>query len=290
MAKVVGVKFRYSPKVYYFKAGNFNYNENCGVIVETAKGIEYGNVVILPTEIKEKMTLKPVLRLATERDETLRAELEEKRESTFEIVEQKIKDNKLDMKLVDLEYSFDGGKLTVYFVSDERVDFRELVKDLASTFHVRIELKQIGARDECKMLGGLGPCGRACCCSDYMPHYSHVTIKMAKNQNLSLNPGKICGLCGRLMCCLDYENAHYAETNKKMPKLNSDVTLKNGKTGKVTELNQLKETVTVRVPGKEKDTYESIIVPLSEIASPIKPQATESEFAADTEELKNLED
>lgn len=218
MPKVVGIKFKRSPKVYYFEAGDNEFREGCGVVVETARGLEYGTVSMMPTEVGDKdvvQPLKPIVRLATPADEKKVKEAEEKRPQTMRTAAEKIEKSGLDMKLVDAEYTFDGSKLVIYFTADGRVDFRDLVKELASAFHIRIELRQIGARDECKMLGGIAPCGRACCCSDHMSEYAHVTIKMAKNQNLSLNPSKISGLCGRLMCCLSYENAYYAETNKK---------------------------------------------------------------------------
>lgn len=293
MAKVIGVKFKSSPKIYYFEAGKHNYTENCPVIVETARGVEFGNVALLPRVVEDDKVvqpLKPIIRIATEKDIKTKEELDAKKQSTTEIVERKISESGLDMKLVDVEYTFDGTKLIIYFLAEGRVDFRELVKELASVFRVRIELRQIGARDECKMLGGLGPCGRACCCSDHISKFAHVTIKMAKNQNLSLNPGKISGLCGRLMCCLEYENAYYAETNKRMPKLGSDVTLSDGRQGKVIELNQLKETVTLKISDKEKETSELLTVPLKQIVS--KSTSAAEDFASDNDisDLKNLED
>ena len=254
MPKVVGIKFKRSPKVYYFEAGEYDYREGGGVVVETARGLEYGTVSMMPTVVGDNdvvQPLKPIVRLATPADEAKVKESEEKRPQTMRIAAEKIEKSGLDMKLVDAEYTFDGSKLVIYFTADGRVDFRDLVKELASAFHIRIELRQIGARDECKMLGGIAPCGRACCCSDHMSEYAHVTIKMAKNQNLSLNPTKISGLCGRLMCCLSYENAHYAETNKKMPKTGSAVVLKDNRKGTVTALNQLKETVRVKFEDDE---------------------------------------
>ncbi len=293
MAKVIGVKFKSSPKIYYFEAGKHTYTENCGVIVETARGVEFGTVALLPHEVSnDKIVppLKPIIRVATQSDYKTKEELEGRRDSTIAIVEQKIRESGLEMKLVDVEYTFDAAKLIVYFLAEGRVDFRELVKELAAVFKLRIELRQIGARDECKMLGGLGPCGRACCCSDHISKFAHVTIKMAKNQNLSLNPGKISGLCGRLMCCLEYENPYYVEVNKKMPKLGSEVVLNDGKSGKVTDINQIKETVSLRVDTKDRDGFEIITVPLSQIVS--KCASAAEDFAADNDitELKDLED
>lgn len=293
MAKVIGVKFINSPKIYYFDAGNYSYTEGCGVIVETVRGQEYGTVALLPHEVPDDKVVQPlkaIIRIATEKDEQILKEIRAKKASSYEIVQRKLDESGLDMKLVDIEYTFDGTKLIIYFMADGRVDFRNLVKELAAVFHIRIELRQIGARDECKMLGGLGPCGRACCCSDSSMRFAHVTIKMAKNQNLSLNPSKISGLCGRLMCCLDYENAHYVETNKKMPKLNSEVTLTDGRKGKVTELNQLKESVRVKIQDTEKDTFEIVTVPLEQIKS---FSGTVNEDISDDindKELENLED
>lgn len=258
MPIVVGVKFNKSPKIYFFDPKEFTYEENCGVIVETARGVEYGKVVMLPTEVEESKIvspLKPIMRMSTEKDIAQLDILEAKKPETMRITAEKIEKSKLDMKLVDVEYTFDGAKLIVYFTADGRVDFRDLVRELAGAFRVRIELRQIGARDECKMQGGLAPCGRACCCSDHLSEFAHVTIKMAKNQNLSLNPAKISGLCGRLMCCLSYENAHYVETNKRMPKVGSDVSIEGGIEGMCVGINQLKETVRVKVANKESFDY-----------------------------------
>ncbi len=294
MPKVVGIKFKRSPKVYYFEAGEYDYREGGGVVVETARGLEYGTVSMMPTVVGDNdvvQPLKPIVRLATSVDDAKVKEAEEKRPQTMRVAAEKIEKSGLDMKLVDAEYTFDGSKLVIYFTADGRVDFRDLVKELASAFHIRIELRQIGARDECKMLGGIAPCGRACCCSDHMSEYAHVTIKMAKNQNLSLNPTKISGLCGRLMCCLSYENAHYAETNKKMPKTGSAVVLKDNRKGTVTALNQLKETVRVKFEDKESGKIEFVDVAIGDIVSKGKGSASDDVKAEETdEELKNLLD
>lgn len=294
MPKVVGIKFKRSPKVYYFEAGDNEFREGCGVVVETARGLEYGTVSMMPTEVGDKevvQPLKPIVRLATPADEKKVKEAEEKRPQTMRIAAEKIEKSGLDMKLVDAEYTFDGSKLVIYFTADGRVDFRDLVKELASAFHIRIELRQIGARDECKMLGGIAPCGRACCCSDHMSEYAHVTIKMAKNQNLSLNPSKISGLCGRLMCCLSYENAYYAEINKKMPKTGATVVTKDNRKGTVTALNQLKESVRVRFEDKESGKTEFVDVPIADIVSKGKGSASDDVRTDPAEEeLKNLLD
>lgn len=292
MPKIVGIKFRKSPKIYYFAAGNHNYKEGCGVVVETARGIEFGEVKIMPSEVSEDKIvspLKPIMRIATERDYAQDKRLNEKRNEIYPIVEKKIADSKLKMRLSDVEYTFDGNKLVVYFTADSRIDFRELVKDLASTFHVRIELRQIASRDECKMIGGIAPCGRACCCSDHIATFPRVSIKMAKNQNLSLNPAKISGLCGRLMCCLEYENEYYADVNKRMPKVGSSVKTQKDGSGVVDSVNQLKETVRIK---KEKgDTFEFIDVPLSEVIFSGKKLSDDVDKPEKIDsDLKNLED
>lgn len=292
MPKVVGIKFRKSPKIYYFAPGDNEFTEGGGVIVETAKGQEYGTVAMLPTDVKDNevvQPLKPIVRVATKEDERRVRDNEAHRDETLRLATEKVEKAGLDMKLVDAEYTFDGSKLVIYFTADGRVDFRDLVKELASAFRIRIELRQIGARDECKMLGGIAPCGRACCCSDHMSEYAHVSVKMAKNQNLSLNPAKISGLCGRLMCCLAYENAHYVETNKKMPKMGSQVTTADKRRGTVVGLNQLKETV--RVKYEENDKTEFVDVPLTDVIAKGKGSAQDDANAGDeSAEVKKLLD
>lgn len=256
MPVIVGVKFKKTNKIYYFSPESLELGEGDGVIVETSRGVEFGNIVIAPREIDESnivLPLKPIIRKATEADYKTIEEQKAKIPQAMKIAEEKIIKHKLEMKLVDVEYTFDGNKIIFYFTSEGRVDFRELVKDLAYVFKIRIELRQIGIRDECKMLGGLAPCGRECCCSSYLSEYSKVNIKMAKNQGLSLNPSKISGLCGRLMCCLEYENQHYLETARRMPKINSEVITPDGN-GIVVYNNILKETVKVKF--EVKDNYE----------------------------------
>ena len=252
MAKVVVIKFQGGCKPYYFDAGGLKLKEGQGVIVETARGLEYGTVVNPEKEVEEGeivSPLKKVVRAATAQDEeTVRQNAERKKEA-MKICREKIEKHNLDMKLICCEFSFDGGKLLFYFTSENRVDFRELVKDLAAVFHTRIELRQVGIRDEARLLGGIAPCGRECCCAGCMPEFKKVSIKMAKNQGLSLNPGKISGLCGRLMCCLSYENDYYADAYKKMPKIGGTVGTPEGK-GTVVAANMLKMEVRVKV---EKD-------------------------------------
>ncbi|MCH5164284.1 MAG: stage 0 sporulation family protein [Clostridiales bacterium] len=280
MPKVVGIRFKKTPKIYYFEAGDHDYIEGCGVIVETARGVEYGNAVIMPMDVEDDKivgTLKPIIRIATDKDKENHEALEAKRAETMKLASEKIIASGLPMKLVDAKYTFDGAKLIVYFTAEGRVDFRELVRELASVFHVRIELRQIGSRDECKMVGGMGPCGRPCCCSAYNLEYSHVSIKMAKNQGLALNPGKINGLCGNLMCCLDYENEYYSEVNKMMPKMGSEVQLSDGSKGIVSALNQLKKTVTVKVLSSKDDSFSFSEVPLDSIKFKTKNSGVEDE-------------
>lgn len=256
MPIIVGIKFKKTNKIYYFSPENLEFVEGEGVIVETARGIEFGTVVITPREVEDSKIvppLKPIMRKASKDDYKKLEDQQAKVPQALELANEKIKKHNLDMKLVDVEYTFDGNKIIFYFTSEGRVDFRELVKDLAYLFKIRIELRQIGIRDECKMLGGIAPCGRECCCSSHLLEYSKVNIKMAKNQGLSLNPAKISGLCGRLMCCLEYENEHYVETAKRMPKISSEVATPEG-IGTVIYNNMLKEIVKVKLP--VKDGYE----------------------------------
>ena len=262
MAKIIGVKFKQYGKLYYFAPGNGEFAEGQGVIVETARGAEYATVCMPCKEVPDEelvAPLKPVLRAATERDLENMRRNEERRAPAMKTAAEKIAARGLDMKLVDCEFAFDGSKVVFYFTADGRVDFRELVKDLSSVFHMRIELRQIGVRDEAKLLGGFGPCGRECCCSVCMPDFQKVSIKMAKNQGLSLKPGKISGLCGRLMCCLAYENDYYAEACKKMPKVGSEVGTPEG-TGTVVNANMLKMEVKVRIDKGDGAAYKDFPV------------------------------
>ena len=262
MAKIIGVKFKQYGKLYYFAPGNGEFAEGQGVIVETARGAEYATVCMPCKEVPDEelvAPLKPVLRAATEKDLENMRRNEERRAPAMKTAAEKIAARGLDMKLVDCEFAFDGSKVVFYFTADGRVDFRELVKDLSSVFHMRIELRQIGVRDEAKLLGGFGPCGRECCCSVCMPDFQKVSIKMAKNQGLSLNPGKISGLCGRLMCCLAYENDYYAEACKKMPKVGSEVGTPEG-TGTIVNANMLKMEVKVRIDKGDGAAYKDFHV------------------------------
>ncbi len=246
MAKVVVIKFNGNCKPYYFTSGGLELKRKQGVIVETSRGTEYGVVVEPEWEAEVTTPLKPVLRIATEKDlETVRYN-ESRREEAIRICKEKVAARGLQMKIIACEFTFDGSKVIFYFSAEGRVDFRELVKDLASVFHIRIELRQVGIRDETRILGGVAPCGRECCCASCMPDFRKVSIKMAKNQGLSLNPTKISGLCGRLMCCLSYENDYYAGAFKKMPKIGSTVGTPEGP-GTVITTNMLNMQVRVKI-------------------------------------------
>lgn len=248
MVKIVGVKFDKVGKVYYFSPGEIEIEKNDGVVVETARGVEYGTVVLGPRDIEEneiKAPLKEVIRIATEKDLTTLEENKQKEKEAFEICNDCIKECKLDMKLISVEYTFDGNKILFHFTSDGRVDFRELVKKLAGIFRTRIELRQIGVRDEAKKIGGLGICGRVLCCNAFLDEFRPVSIKMAKNQNLSLNPAKISGVCGRLMCCLRYEHEAYEELLRATPGIGTLVKTADG-IGEIIDVSLLKGVVKVR--------------------------------------------
>ncbi|MBP3914431.1 MULTISPECIES: stage 0 sporulation family protein [unclassified Clostridium] len=255
MIKVVGVRFKKAGKIYYFDPADMNIQKDTYVVVETARGIEFGECVIGIKEISEKdivAPLKSVLRIATEEDINKHFKNKDKEKDAFDICLKKIQEHELTMKLIDVEYTFDNNKVIFYFTADGRVDFRELVKDLATIFKTRIELRQIGVRDEAKMLGGLGPCGRPMCCSTFLGDFASVSIKMAKEQNLSLNPTKISGICGRLMCCLNYEQSTYEDIRKRMPKVGSIVKTSEG-TGEVFSNNTVKESVKVKLRKGEEE-------------------------------------
>ena len=257
MVKIIGVRFRSAGKVYYFDVKEFELHIGDHVIVETARGPEFGVVSMRARTVADDMVAQPlrsVIRVATKEDEEKRAELSAKEKEALKICREKIHKHNLEMKLVDAEYAFDENRILFYFTADGRIDFRDLVKDLASVFHTRIELRQIGVRDETRMLGGIGSCGRELCCATYLNDFAPVSIKMAKEQNLSLNPGKISGICGRLMCCLKNEEETYEFLNTRMPKLGAAATTVDGRTGKVIELNVLRQRV--RVLFEEDDSKE----------------------------------
>ncbi len=259
MIEVIGVRFKKAGKIYYFDPNNLNINKEDYVIVETARGIEFGQCVIGIKKIKEEdiiSPLKSVLRIADTDDIKKHEENKAKEEEALEICTKKIAEHNLVMKLIDVEYTFDNNKVIFYFTADGRVDFRELVKDLATIFKTRIELRQIGVRDEAKMIGGLGPCGRPLCCSSFLGDFASVSIKMAKEQNLSLNPTKISGICGRLMCCLNYEQSTYESIRKELPKVGSIVKTPEG-TGEVIQNNIVKESVKVKLKRKDEEILEN---------------------------------
>ena len=248
MVKVIGVRFRTAGKIYFFDPGRFHIKKGDHVIVETARGIEYGTVVSDPKEVENDkiiQPLKPVLRIATPKDVEQEAANKIKEKDAFKICLEKIRKHNLEMKLIDAEYTFDNNNVLFYFTADGRIDFRELVKDLASVFKTRIELRQIGVRDETKIVGGVGICGRALCCHTYLSEFIPVSIKMAKEQNLSLNPTKISGVCGRLMCCLKNEEETYEELNRRLPNVGDFVTTDDGYKGEVHSVNVLRQLVKV---------------------------------------------
>ncbi|MGA9226756.1 MAG: stage 0 sporulation family protein [Mesobacillus sp.] len=254
MYDVVGVRFKKAGKIYYFDPGDLSIQKDEFVIVETVRGVEYGRVVTPRKQVGEKdvvLPLKKVVRIADQKDRLIVEENKTAAKEAYDVCSDKVNEHQLDMKLVDVEYTFDRNKVIFYFTADGRVDFRELVKDLASIFRTRIELRQIGVRDEAKMLGGIGPCGRMLCCSTFLGDFDPVSIKMAKDQNLSLNPTKISGLCGRLMCCLKYENDEYETAKEQLPDLGEMIVTPNGP-GKVVGLNILERVMQVDVAGQER--------------------------------------
>ena len=258
MVKVVGIRFRNAGKIYYFGPGKLLLKAGMHAIVETARGVEMGTVMNDPREVSEESViqpLKPVIRIATEQDEKQAEKNRQKEKEAFKICLEKIAKHKLDMKLVEAEYTFDNNKLLFYFTADGRIDFRELVKDLAAVFRTRIELRQIGVRDETKIMGGYGICGRQLCCHTFLSEFAPVSIKMAKEQNLSLNPTKISGVCGRLMCCLKNEQEAYEYLNERLPHINENVSTSDGYNGTVQSVSVLKQLVKVVIT-KENDEKE----------------------------------
>lgn len=269
MIKVIGVRFKKAGKIYYFSPEDFEIEKGNYVIVETARGIEFGECVIGIREVLEDdiiSPLKSVIRIADDNDICKHKENKEKEEEALNICLKKIEEHKLNMKLIDVEYTFDNHKVIFYFTADGRVDFRDLVKDLATIFKTRIELRQIGVRDEAKMIGGLGPCGRPMCCSSFLGDFESVSIKMAKEQNLSLNPTKISGICGRLMCCLNYEQSTYEDIRKRLPKVGSIVKTEYGN-GEVTGNSIVKEIVKVKLKKGDEEVIEEYKITDIELVS-----------------------
>lgn len=288
MIKVIGVRFRTAGKIYFFDPLAYEIKKGNHVIVETARGIEFGTVVGAPREVEDDKViqpLKPVLRIATPKDVEQEAANREKEKEAFKICLEKIHKHGLAMKLIDAEYTFDNNKVLFYFTADGRIDFRELVKDLAAVFKTRIELRQIGVRDETKILGGIGICGRPLCCHTHLSEFIPVSIKMAKEQNLSLNPTKISGVCGRLMCCLKHEEETYEELNRRLPNVGDPVTTKDGQKGEVHSINILRQLVKVIVEnGDEKEIHE---YPVDELR--FKRRHKKEKIKLSPEEMKELE-
>ena len=290
MTKIVGIRFRNVGKIYYFDPKNYKMQPGDHVIVETARGVEFGRVVLGPKEVGEEEVvhpLKEVLRVATQADEEREKQNRLKEKEAFKICQKKIREHELDMKLIDAEYTFDNNKVLFYFTADGRIDFRQLVKDLAAIFKTRIELRQIGVRDETKILGGIGICGRCLCCHTYLSEFAPVSIKMAKEQNLSLNQTKISGVCGRLMCCLKNEQETYEELNKKLPGIGDMVTLPEGIQGTVQSVNVLRQRVKVVVEiNDEKEIQE---FPVNELK--FRPRKKKIKISdKEMKELGKLED
>ncbi|NLL80329.1 MAG: stage 0 sporulation family protein [Clostridiales bacterium] len=291
MTKVIGVRFRTAGKIYFFNPGKFNIKKGDNVIVETARGVEFGTVVADLREVEDDKVIQPlksVLRIANERDKAQEEANKLKEREAFKICLEKIKKHGLEMKLIDAEYTFDNNKVLFYFTADGRIDFRELVKDLASVFKTRIELRQIGVRDETKIMGGIGICGRPLCCHSYLSDFAPVSIKMAKEQNLSLNPTKISGVCGRLMCCLKNEEETYEELNRKLPNVGDYVTTDDGLKGEVHSVNVLRQLVKVIV--EENDEKEIHEYRVDQLRFKRKHKKEKKEMSdAEMKELKELE-
>jgi cell fate regulator YaaT (PSP1 superfamily) len=292
MVKTVGVRFKKAGKIYYFDPADFEINIDDSVVVETIRGIEFGKAVLGIREVPENeiiAPLKKVLRIATDEDNKVYKDNKAKEKEAFNICIQKINHHSLGMKLIDVEYTFDNNKIIFYFTADGRVDFRELVKDLASVFKTRIELRQIGVRDEAKMISGMGPCGKSLCCSTFLGDFAPVSIKMAKEQNLSLNPTKISGICGRLMCCLKYEHETYENSRKYMPKVGALVDTPEGR-GEVVGSNILLEMVKVKLELMEGNIRVIRDFTVKEIVQ-LKPgKDVEPAIEGDIEHLELLED
>ena len=288
MTRVIGVRFRPAGKIYYFAPGKFHIRQGDKVIVETARGIEFGTVVTGPKEVKDEEVMQPlksVIRIATEEDKRAEEKNREKEKEAFEICLEKIRKHNLDMKLINAEYTFDNNKVLFYFTADGRIDFRELVKDLAAVFRTRIELRQIGVRDETKIRGGIGICGRPLCCHTYLSEFAPVSIKMAKEQNLSLNPTKISGVCGRLMCSLTNDEETYEELNSRLPAIGDTVTTNEGLKGEVQSVSVLRQLVKVVVT-LENDEKEIREYKVDELK--FRPRKRKNDVRLSKEEMKEL--
>ena len=289
MVKVIGVRFRNAGKIYYFAPGKYEIKSGQHVIVETARGIEYGYVVLGTREVEDGKVVQPlksVIRMATKEAEAVEEANKKKEKDAFKVCLEKIRKHNLEMKLIDVEYTFDNNKILFYFTADGRIDFRELVKDLAAVFKTRIELRQVGVRDETKIVGGIGICGRPLCCHSYLSEFIPVSIKMAKEQNLSLNPTKISGVCGRLMCCLKNEEETYEYLNSKLPNVGDYVTTDDGLKGEVHSVNVLRQTVKVIVV-VDKDEKEIRDYKVDQLK--FKPRRRKEKSHVQDDELKKLE-
>lgn len=289
MIKVIGVRFRSAGKIYYFSPGKLEIKSGDHVIVETSRGVEYGHVVLGNREVEDSKVVQPlksVIRMVTKDDEIREQNNRKKEKDAFKICQEKIRKHNLEMKLIDVEYTFDNNKILFYFTADGRIDFRELVKDLASVFKTRIELRQVGVRDETKIVGGIGICGRALCCHSYLSEFIPVSIKMAKEQNLSLNPTKISGVCGRLMCCLKNEEETYEYLNSKLPGVGDYVNTNDGLKGEVHSVNVLRQTVKVIVI-VDKDEKEIREYKVDQLR--FKPRRKKGKIDVEDAELKKLE-
>ena len=295
MKKVTGVRFKKSGKIYFFDSGELKLEKGMNVIVDTAMGEEYGEVAIVDKEVEEdEITepLKSVIRIVTDKDQKMYMENKAKEPEARKIFEEKVEKHDLKMKLVDVEYKYDGSKVIFYFTADGRIDFRDLVKDLAAVFRTRIELRQIGSRDQVRRMGGCGVCGRALCCTTFLENFETVSIKMAKEQNISLNPSKISGCCGRLMCCLKYEECVYTEKLKRLPKVGAIVKTEDG-TGEVVSVETLKERIRVKLTDnddfffKKYDAKDVTVIKDVQEDDTIKAEDVDNE--SDLKELEELE-
>ena len=287
MVKVIGVRFRNAGKIYYFAPGKYEIKSGQHVIVETARGIEYGYVVLGTREVEDGKVVQPlksVIRMATKEDEAVEEANKKKEKDAFKVCLEKIRKHNLEMKLIDVEYTFDNNKILFYFTADGRIDFRELVKDLAAVFKTRIELRQVGVRDETKIVGGIGICGRPLCCHSYLSEFIPVSIKMAKEQNLSLNPTKISGVCGRLMCCLKNEEETYEYLSSRLPGIGDRVTTVDGLKGEVSSVNVLRQMVKVLV--EVDDEKELRDYPVDELK--FRPRRRKENIKLSAKELKEL--
>ena len=289
MTKVIGVRFRNVGKIYYFSPKDFDIKSGDHVIVETARGVEYGQVVLPPREVEDEKVIQPlkeVIRIANTQDDKKEENNRRREKDAYQICLKKIREHGLEMKLIDVEYTFDNNKVLFYFTADGRIDFRELVKDLAAIFKTRIELRQIGVRDETKILGGIGICGRPLCCHTYLSEFAPVSIKMAKEQNLSLNPAKISGVCGRLMCCLKNEEETYEELNRKLPGIGDRVTTPDGLKGEVQSVSVLRQLVKVLVDVEDEKKIREY--PVEELK--FKPRQKKEKLRLTEEEMRALKE